>query len=90
MLNEKCIEIANKSVILSTVKVKNKTFNQLYVVDLNSPVLIGGTNKPGYDLNFYLTNEKSNNCITEYDLLKVLHCDIVVQNEFETFQLIKR
>ena len=61
---------------------KAKALIQLYSVNLARTIKIGGLNEVGYNLNFYINGTRSNVCITQLDILRLLHGDKLENSQF--------
>ena len=81
-LTKKVIEIVNKKTIAAKHKTKKDGyFYQLYKVDFDKIVIIGGLKEKGYMLNF-IDGKKSNLCLTNLDILKIAHSGFKINNVF--------
>ena len=84
-LEKKTIDILSKK----TLAIKHPTkkggyFYQLYKVNFDKNVTIGGLKEPGYMLKF-LEGKESNLCLTYLSILKIAHAGLKIDNNFYTF-----
>lgn len=63
--------IAGKKILFITKS--KKPFNQIYTVNINKEVKIGGRSERGYKLNFFPSNNESCSCMTLFDILNLVH-----------------
>ena len=90
MFNNEVCKLINKSVFYCSTKVGKKVSNLLYTVDLCYPVKIGNS-KDGYMLRVWHNDILSSTCLTELDILRLLHGDeVITNNDYSTFRLVKR
>jgi len=86
--NKKVLGMIAEMKILFCYKTSKKTVKQIYTVNINKPVIIGGMSEQGYELSFYPENSKSNSVITHLDCLRLLHGDVIKNGDNTTMYFI--
>lgn len=80
---EICENKIKEAKILFTYNDKGKYFKQLYTVNMNNEILIGGTNEKGYMLRLWPENNPTSTCMTYTDILNILRGKVIRQHSFE-------
>lgn len=83
-----CLEKIKKCKILFVYNDKNRYTKQIYTVNIDREILIGGTNEKGYMLRLYPEGNICNTCMTYTDILKVLSGKVISQHVFEVRAII--